>query len=78
MCSDGQLGRSLIVPLSLEFHNARATVIKDFLCHRSLVAYALFKAASNPISELTPHFIADCCCMMVEKPDVALSLGNIS
>jgi len=78
MCLDGQLGRSLIGPLFLEFRNTCATVVKDFLCHRSLVPYALFEAASKPIPELTLHFITHCCCMTVEKPDAALSLGRIS
>ena len=78
MCSDGQLSHSLFSPLFLEFRNARAAVVKDFLCCRSLVAYALFEVAPKPIPELTLHFIADCCRMTTEKPDAALSLGKIS
>ena len=65
-------------PLFLEFRNARTAVVKDFLCHRSLVAYTLFEVVPKPIPELTLHFIADCCHMTTKKPDVALSLGKIS
>ena len=68
----------MIGPLFLEFHNTRAAVVKDFLCCRSLLAYALFEAAPKPIPKLTLHFITNCCCMTIQKPDAALSLGKIS
>ena len=68
----------MIRPLFLEFHNACAAVIKDFLCRRSLLAYALFEVVPKPIPKLTPHFITNCCHMTIQKPDAALSLGKIS
>jgi len=78
MCSDRQLRGSLFSPLFLEFHSAHTTAVKDCLCHISLIAYTLFEVASKPIPELMPHFITDCGCMTIEKPDVTLLLGKIS
>ena len=75
-CSDGQLCRSLIGPLLLKFRNTRITVVKDFTCGSSLVAYSLLKVAPEPITELSPHVIPNRGSMMVEKPDAALALGN--
>jgi len=42
----------------------------------SLVAYSLLEAAPEPITELSPRFIANCGSMTVEEPDVVLVLGN--
>ena len=78
MRSEGQLCRSLISPLLLEFCNSDATVVKDFLCCSSLFAYSLFEAAPKPISEAMPHFVTNDSCMMVKKPDAASALESIS
>ena len=76
MCSDGQLCHSLIGPLLLKFRNARITVVKDFTCGSSLVAYSLLKVVPEPITKLSLHVVPNRGSMTVEKPDAALALGN--